>query len=139
MQLHQIKPNSRRKKIKRVGRGGKRGTYSGRGQKGQRSRAGRRIKPAEREIIRRLPKLRGGKNKRRGPKILVLNVGQLEGRFGNDTINKALLFKTHFIKKISDPVKILGNGQVKRSVIVEGIVVSSSARKKIEMAGGRVT
>ena len=140
MQLHQLKTNFKRKKIKRVGRGGKRGTYSGRGQKGQRSRAGRRIKPGERDVIRRLPKLRGVKNKSQRSKILVLNIGQLEQRFQNDDIiNKALLLKTRFIKKIGDSVKILGSGQIKKSIIIEGIVVSGSAKKKIEAAGGKVT
>jgi large subunit ribosomal protein L15 len=63
MQLHEIKPTHKLKKRKRVGRGGKRGTYSGRGQKGQLSRAGRKLKPLIREIIKRYPKLRGYKFK----------------------------------------------------------------------------
>lgn len=63
MQLHELKPIHKRKKAKRVGRGGKRGTYSGRGQKGQRARAGRKMKPVVREIIKRYPKLRGYKLK----------------------------------------------------------------------------
>ncbi|KPJ73361.1 50S ribosomal protein L15, partial [Parcubacteria bacterium DG_74_1] len=49
MQLHEIKPIHKLKKSKRIGRGGKRGTYSGRGIKGQKSRAGRRFKPVIRE------------------------------------------------------------------------------------------
>lgn len=65
MQLHELRPLHRGKKRKRVGRGGKRGTYSGRGQKGQKSRAGRRLKPVIREIIKRYPKLRGYKFKAR--------------------------------------------------------------------------
>jgi large subunit ribosomal protein L15 len=63
MQLHEIKPTHKLKKRKRVSRGGKRGTYSGRGQKGQLSRAGRKLKPLIREIIKRYPKLRGYKFK----------------------------------------------------------------------------
>lgn len=59
MQLYQLKPDHARKTDKRVGRGGKRGTYSGKGTKGQHSRAGHRIRPAERDFIQRLPKLRG--------------------------------------------------------------------------------
>lgn len=60
MQLHQLKPLHPNKRPKpRVGRGGKRGTYSGRGQKGQRARAGHRIRPASRDLLQRLPKLRG--------------------------------------------------------------------------------
>jgi large subunit ribosomal protein L15 len=65
MQLHELKPRHKLKKKKRVGRGGKRGTYSGRGQKGQLARAGRKLKPIVREIIKRYPKLRGYKFKAR--------------------------------------------------------------------------
>lgn len=63
MQLHELQPNHGYADRKRIGRGGKRGNTSGRGQKGQKSRAGRRIRPAERDLIQRLPKLRGVKNK----------------------------------------------------------------------------
>jgi len=62
MQLHQLQANHPNYGKKRVGRGGKRGTASGRGTKGQHSRAGRRIRPAERDFIQRLPKLRGVRN-----------------------------------------------------------------------------
>lgn len=63
MQLHELQSLHPNKKEKRVGRGGKRGTYSGRGVKGQSSRAGHRIRPAERDLIQRMPKLRGFANK----------------------------------------------------------------------------
>jgi len=63
MQLHELKPIHKLKKRKRVGRGGKKGTYSGRGIKGQKSRAGRKLKPAIRELIKRYPKIRGSGRK----------------------------------------------------------------------------
>jgi large subunit ribosomal protein L15 len=63
MQLHELKPIHKFKKKKRIGRGGKRGTYSGKGMKGQKSRAGRRLEPVIRGIIKRYPKLRGYKFK----------------------------------------------------------------------------
>ena len=63
MQLHQLKPTHKAKAAKRVGRGGKRGTYSGRGMKGQKSRAGARMQPLVRELIKRYPKLRGYRRK----------------------------------------------------------------------------
>ncbi len=76
MQLHELKPNYSNKKGKRVGRGGKRGTTSGHGTKGQKSRAGHRIRPAERDLIQRLPKLRGFRNKpKRKKNKLVKNAG----------------------------------------------------------------
>jgi len=59
MQIHQIKPKIKKKNRKIIGRGGKRGTYSGRGIKGQKSRAGRKIRPELRDIIKKLPKKRG--------------------------------------------------------------------------------
>lgn len=62
MQLHELQPKTKNKKKKRIGRGGKRGTYCGRGLKGQKSRAGRRIRPAVRDVILRIPKLRGKGN-----------------------------------------------------------------------------
>ncbi|MCL4405157.1 MAG: hypothetical protein M1361_00055 [Patescibacteria group bacterium] len=66
MQLHDLKPRHARFLKKRVGRGGKRGTFSGRGTKGQRARAGHKIRPAERDFIQRLPKLRGVGNRTNG-------------------------------------------------------------------------
>ncbi|MDE2144662.1 MAG: hypothetical protein KGJ01_01695 [Patescibacteria group bacterium] len=63
MQLHELSPLHKNKEEKRIGRGGKRGTFSGRGTKGQRARAGHRIRPAERDLIQHMPKLRGTRNK----------------------------------------------------------------------------
>ena len=59
MQLHQIKRQHPYKKPKLVGRGGKRSKTSGRGTKGQKARAGHKIRPAVRDVIKRLPKKRG--------------------------------------------------------------------------------
>ena len=63
MQLHEIQPNQKNESRKRIGRGGKRGTYSGKGIKGQKSRAGKKIRPAIRDLIQRTPKLRGSSDK----------------------------------------------------------------------------
>lgn len=65
MQLNQLKPKIKNKNSKRVGRGGKRGAYSGKGLKGQKSRAGRKIRPQIRDIIKRIPKKRGYRFKSR--------------------------------------------------------------------------
>ena len=63
MQFHTLKPKTRRKKSKTVGRGGTRGKTSGRGTKGQNARAGHKKRPELRDFIKRIPKLRGrGKN-----------------------------------------------------------------------------
>ncbi len=67
MQIHQISKPKKQNSAKRVGRGGKRGTYSGRGMKGQKSRAGANIRPAIRDFIQQIPKLRGGSSNTGAP------------------------------------------------------------------------
>jgi large subunit ribosomal protein L15 len=130
MQLHQLKPDRPNKNKKpRVGRGGKRGTYSGRGQKGQKARAGHRIRPAERDYIQRLPKLRGYRNKSIQAKPRIINVGDLEKRVAGDVINP---------KTLPGIDKILGDGDLKKPFRIEKIKVSASARRKIEAVGGSV-
>ena len=57
MQIHQLKPKYKKKEKKRVGRGGKKGTYCGRGIKGQKARAGRKMQPIIRQILKKYPKL----------------------------------------------------------------------------------
>ena len=61
--LHKLEANPNKTSKKRIGRGGKRGTYSGKGVKGQKSRAGKKIRPAVRDLMNQTPKLRGVKNK----------------------------------------------------------------------------
>lgn len=112
----------------RVGRGGKRGTYSGRGVKGQKARAGHRIRPAERDYIQRLPKMRGYKNKPKSDKSKIVNVGDLEKLIKGGVINSAVLPNT----------KILGNGELKKIYTVKGVPLSKNAKNKIEAAGGKV-
>ena len=62
MNLHQIAPDHKNVAKKRIGRGGKRGTYSGKGVKGQKSRAGSKIRPGTRDLIQQIPKLRGSRD-----------------------------------------------------------------------------
>lgn len=139
MQLHQLQPIHKNKAKKRIGRGGKRGTYSGRGQKGQKARAGAKIKPAERELFLKLPKLRGVKNKPFKKKPVILNIDDLEKIIkSGQKINKEILLEKGIIKKLSQEVKILGKGAVKKSWEIKGIKTSKSAKIKIEQAGGRI-
>jgi len=56
MQIHEIKIKNKSKKKKRIGRGGKRGTYSGRGVKGQNARSGSSSRPELRDIVKKYPK-----------------------------------------------------------------------------------
>ncbi|MEX2054314.1 MAG: hypothetical protein WD883_02130 [Candidatus Colwellbacteria bacterium] len=62
MQLHELQPTHKNKTKKRIGRGGKRGTFSGKGVKGQKSRAGRKLRPGTRDLMQQTPKLRGARN-----------------------------------------------------------------------------
>src|SRR3989344_7736581 len=108
MQLHNI-PKSNKKRAQRIGRGGKRGTTSGRGQKGQKSRSGRRIRPAERDLIIRLPKKRGFHNKPKSPPALVLQLSDLKklsGPVSHETLREANLVP----RRYSGGVKILSGG-----------------------------
>ena len=139
MQLHQLKPIYKSKSKKRIGRGGKRGTYSGRGQKGQKSRAGRKIRPAERDLIQRLPKLRGFKNKPLRSKPAIVNLADLESKIAGNIINREILIKSGLIRKSDKRIKILAEGEVKRALEVQGFDVSESAKKKIIAAGGKVS
>ncbi|MCX6703063.1 MAG: 50S ribosomal protein L15 [Candidatus Wolfebacteria bacterium] len=138
MQIHEIKITYKRKSVKRVGRGGKRGTTSGRGTKGQKARAGHRIRPAERDMIQRIPKLRGYKFKSLESNPIAINLGDLEKKVKANIINTGALIKSGLIKK-GESVKILGNGELKRALEFQGLAVSASAIKKIEAAGGKVS
>jgi len=142
VQLHQLAPIHKLKKRKRVGRGGKRGTYSGRGIKGQKARAGRKLKPVIRELIKKYPKLRGYKFKPLEQKKAVINVEILEKKFkAGSAINPKILLKLRLIRRIKGKmpkVKILGKGEITKKLVVEGCEISKRAKEKIEKAGGQV-
>ena len=123
---------------RRVGRGGKRGNTSGRGQKGQKSRSGHRIRPAERDLIIRLPKLRGYNNKPLSAASLVLNLDDLE-RLSQTNVNRETLLAAGFVTARTKIIKLLGRGDLKRAYAVSGIKVSVGAKVAIEKSGGRVT
>jgi len=141
MQLHNIKPSHQKRPRKRIGRGGKRGTYSGRGVKGQRSRAGtRKMQPIVRELIKRYPKLKGY---RFNPKkeIAVVALSSLDKNFKNgDEVTPSSLLEKGLIGKIRGgipKVKILAQGEIKKKLTVKGCTFSEAARQKIEKAGGK--
>jgi large subunit ribosomal protein L15 len=141
MELHQLKATHKRKSKKRVARGGKRGTYSGKGVKGQKSRSGRKMQPIIRELIKRYPKKRGYKqNPKKREAVLEINLEVLEKKFkSGDKVNPKLLLQKGIIGKIKrkmPKVKILGKGELKKKLIVEDCEVSEGARKKIENSKG---
>ncbi len=144
MQLHTI-GSSNKKSKKRIGRGGKRGTFSGRGTKGQKSRSGHRIRPAIRDLILRLPKRRGYKNRPKSEKPFIISLSELEVKmklFSGE--KKTLEVDKTFLKELgilpasySGVVKIL-NGKIEMPISVKGIKISKSAKEKVEKAGGNV-
>lgn len=148
MQLHELKPRTKRPTAKRIGRGGKRGKTSGKGHKGQKARAGNSMRPEMRDIIKRLPKLRGhGKNRARTVNAerelpVVVNVSVLEATFSaGATVSPKTLVEAGAIrsKRGKAPmVKILGTGELSKKLSVVECTVSTSAKEKIEKAGGTV-
>lgn len=142
MQLHQIRPKHKLKKRKRVGRGGKRGTYSGRGIKGQKARSGVSLKPAIRVFIKKYPKLRGYRFKRRSLKPAIVNVETLEKKFkAKEKVSPQILLEKKIIRRIKGRVprvKILAKGEITKLLIIEGCETSKTAREKIEKAGGKI-
>ena len=142
MELYQLKPIHKKKRPKRVGRGGGRGTYAGRGIKGQKARAGRRLKPVIREFIKRYPKLRGYKFKAPEFKSAIVNIETLEKKFkSSEIVNPKMLIEKKLIRRIkgrTPKVKILGKGKLTKKLIIEGCQASKGAEEKIKKAGGTI-
>jgi large subunit ribosomal protein L15 len=138
--LGNLKPAAgAKKKSKRVGRGNaSTGTYSGRGAKGQRARSGGRkgLKMLGlKMIVRRIPKKRGFTSLYDKP--AVVNVADLETAFQNkQTVTAENLKKKGLVKDIRWGVKILGKGQLTKSLKVRAIGFSATAKQAIEAAGG---
>jgi large subunit ribosomal protein L15 len=145
MKLHARTP-IRGKRLQRIGRSGKRGSYSGRGQKGQRSRSGHRIRPAERDIILKIPKMRGFRNKAKAAMPEVFNLGQLSVKLKSYAkagapleVSYALLKTAKLLKKdYKRKVKVLGTGEIDFPIAITGFEVSATAKAKIEKTGGSV-
>ncbi len=130
------------RKNKRIGRGegSGYGCTAGRGTKGQRSRSGSKrrawFEGGQMPIQRRLPKF--GFHHYGRVEYQVVNVGDLE-RISADEITPDILRQAGLIKKMSHPIKLLGNGEVQKAFQVKVHAISKSAREKIEKAGGSVT
>lgn len=144
MQHNTLKRIHKWKKQTVVGRGSKRGKTSGRGTKGQNSRAGRKLRPEIRDIIKRLPKLRGrGTNQfvSRYVKPVVIKLSVINDSFSSgETVNLASLIKAKLVARIpaSQGVKILAGGKIDKPLNIVGLVVSASVKGEIEKAGGTV-
>ena len=139
--MHELKPKHKRPAKKRVGRGGKRGTYSGRGMKGQGARAGKRPAPVVRELLKRYPKRKGyrGVKRKRKPQAIALHI--IAKRFVKDEVvsPKTLLEKSliHQEKGVLK-VKIVGTFKLQEPLVFEDCIFSLGAKKAIEKSGGTI-
>ncbi len=148
MQLHELQPIHKNPSSKRIGRGGKRGKTSGRGHKGQLSRAGNSTRPEIRDTIKKIPKLRGhGVNRSRTVNSernlpVVVNLVKISNLYEDgDTVSPASLVSKGVIEikgKKLPKVKILGLGDISVKISVQNCYLSESAKKKIELAGGKI-
>jgi large subunit ribosomal protein L15 len=152
MQLHELKPSTQRKERKRVGRGGKRGTYAGKGMKGQKSRSGSGMRAdfrgGDTPLWKLFPKQRGAKKKVkvkhrlfqvRQDKPVVLNLDILNERFKEgDKVSLETLLKKGLIDNIKNEVKILGNGKIEKKLHFDGLIYSMTALKKIQESGSDI-
>ena len=143
--LHTL--TTRTRKRKRIGRGGVRGRKSGRGDKGQRSRAGRRIRPAIRDELQRIPKRRGhNRNRARGVRgkrnERVVTLRLLDRHFsGDDAVTPRGLVARRLVARVRgrEPrIAVVDKGTLSHPVTVRRCRVTESARKRIEEAGGAV-
>jgi len=143
MKLHELSPAPGSKtKRTRVGRGlgSGLGKTSGKGHKGQNSRAGGGVRPGfeggQMPLYRRLPK-RGFYNKF-GKEYTEVNVRELN-RFENGTeVDPVLLVESGVIKNVRDGIRILGNGDLEKALTVKANGFTKSAAEKILAAGGKV-
>jgi len=141
MQLDTLKRQHPNKKSQQVGRGGTRGKTSGRGGKGQTARAGNKRRPEIRDIIKKLPKLRGYRFNSTSTKLTPVNVSSLNVFDTGEIVSPISLFEKNLIRRVGGilpHVKILGTGELSKKLSVTLCKVSQSARLKIEKAGGSI-
>lgn len=148
MQLNNLQQKTKRTTKKRIGRGGIRGKTSGRGTKGQKARTGNSTRPEMRDIIKKLPKLRGhGKNRARTindstVKYTPVNLSTLEVLFSNgDQVTPEVLFEKKAVRRVGGKfpkIKILGLGTLSKKVTISGCALSQSAKEAVEKVGGTI-
>ena len=145
MELKDLKPaEGSKRNRKRVGRGpaSGNGKTAGRGMNGQKSRAGggkgAGFEGGQTPLSRRLPKLPGFRNFNRVEYVPV-NVSRLDAKFNaGDLVDADTLYAAGIIKNTTDPIKVLGDGEITKALTVRVDKVSASARAKIEAVGGKV-
>jgi len=142
MQLHNISTSLGKSK-KRVGRGGKRGHTSGKGTKGQRARAGRKIRPTMRDLVQKIPKKRGTGFSATSVPVISIDLDVVEKNFkSGEKVTPRVLHNRDIIdlgSKTPRPrVKILGRGKLTKKLIFENISASERAASAIIEHGGEI-
>lgn len=147
--LHSLTKSKTQKTARRVGRGGKRGKTSGHGHKGQKQHGRHGIRPEIRDMIKKLPKLRGhGKNRARTVNdsrltYTPVNLTALEEAFkSGETVTPAELVVRGVVRNRAGKapaVKILGTGSLEAKLTITGCTSSKVAREAVESAGGSIT
>jgi large subunit ribosomal protein L15 len=142
MRLHDLKPALGSKHSrKRVGRGpgSGHGTYSTRGLKGQKARAGGgrppRFEGGQLPLVQRLPMKRGFVNHFRVEYVPV-NLGRLSRFEAGAEVTLEIMYQAGLVKSVGDLVKVLGDGELDKALTVRAHKFSASAKAKIEAAGG---
>lgn len=144
MQIHQL-TTKKRKPRKTIGRGGKRGTYSGKGNKGQKARSGASIDPlfegGRSSLIERMKKVRGFKSAQ--PKKNVIKLSDLDKKFKDgEIVSIESLIKVGLIsrKDAKSGTKILSSGVISKKVVIDkNILFSETAKDAIIKAGGTIS
>ncbi len=144
MQINTLKLNTPRKKRKTIGRGGKKGTYSGKGNKGQKARSGAHVNPlfegGRSTLTDHLKKVRGFKSLR--PKNVVVKLADLEKKLEGDLVNKETLIKSGLVERTrakAGRIKILGKAEINKKLKIEKeILISASSRESVEKAKGEI-
>jgi large subunit ribosomal protein L15 len=143
MKLHDLKPAAgAKKRRKRIGRGpgSGHGKTATKGHKGLLARSGGGKRPGfeggQMPLIRRLPKF-GFTNPFR-TEYAVVNVRSFENWSGGDTVTPQAMVDAGLVKRKTLPIKVLGTGALKRSLVIQAHKFSKSAEQKIQAAGGRV-
>ena len=144
MKLHELSPNpGSRQRRKRVGRGDSSGLgkTAGRGEKGQKSRTGSKVRPffegGQIPLFRRLPKR--GFNQPDHIEYALVNLNILEDNFAaGDVVDAESLRAKKLLGKAEKMIKILANGELTKALSVKAEKFSAVAKAKIEAAGGKV-
>ncbi len=145
VRLHNLRPRpGSRHRVKRLGCGESsgHGKTSGKGHKGQKARSGGSIRlgfeGGQMPLIRRLPK-RGFNNAAFQKRYAIVNVSELNAFEAGTVVNEQLLRQSNLVRGHFAGIKILGEGELKHGLKVQTDKISTTAREKIEKAGGTVT